>query len=190
MSNRIIALAMVTATVVLSAAVTVGLLHAVGSCPWAGPLNVGSGSSQSMVVARPHEPMTWSAFNMISNDTDQSMVIDKVTIPSASGLIKDVVAFDPNKYGYAGDDNGWPARAVPNAPMTPPQGSVITPHRTLDIVVELVAPGVGVYRAGPITVDYHIGSTNYRTTVPSWGVVCTLPHATTTNQKRCDPPMP
>lgn len=181
-------IAVAAVAVLLVAAVWVWQTVATGVT--AGPLKTATGDTQSGIYLKPKAPMTWAGYNMLVNPTSDTVVIDKVAFPTNTpGLAKKVVVFDPYKYGDTGDNPGWPPQYAPGAPMTPPQGATIQPHHTTDIVVKLVPPGVGVYWAGPITVDYHIGGSHYQMLVHSWIVACTLPDPNGKNQKRCDPPL-
>lgn len=168
----------------LAAAVTIGYLDAGDPQITAGPLDTGASSQWVTGPMRPHKPLMWGDAPVF-NRTDQPIVIDKVTLPTrVPSVVKKVVATGSTAF-QMGFYRHWPPIGLPASNMERVGGAVIQPHHLLIILIELAAPGVGVYQVGPIIFDYHIGNTHYRKTLSEVVTVCSLPDANGKNRRAC-----
>lgn len=172
-------LVLAAVSVVLLALVSAWLFVRSTSGLTAGPLYVGTDINQVSFPTRVGGHWTWS-LNEFDNNTDDSMVIDKVMIPSTDPrMIRSVSVQRPTTSAglTAAADNGayrWPPTHVSPGDLVSPAGVVIGPHQATTVFAEVVMPPTKRAAAGPVVVYYHIGDTHYRVSEATNMTLCSV----------------
>lgn len=171
-NGLIVAVAAFAVVVVL--AVAGGLLsHISGSGGGAssGPLDAGSVINRMRLPAAVGQPVTWG-FTYVTNPTEEAAVIDKVQIKATDeSFVTEVFVAPPGSHAVGGLVAVWPPPEAGSNELVKPTGAVLPPGQTMNVFARLVAPASGEFTAGPLVVDYHIGSNHYQKTFKSYATI-------------------